>query len=229
MISKCGPYVRWHWAHKGRIKCDPWQEAETDWHRYWKDAFPIECQEVVHVDGTTKEKHIADVKTPGGMVVEFQHTPIAEEEARSRESFYRKMIWIVDAQHLAGWFRVGTAQDLASCRPMMYQIEWWGPSKLLDKWSRSAVHVYFDVEKSVGKFEDGKWWIPRGTVDPVGKRVLLRLLEFNAADRTGYIAPVQAEAVIEAVMTGGFSAIARVQGGRCWAISEGTSGGGWTH
>ena len=124
MIAKCGQYVRWHWAHKARITCDPWQESETDWHRYWKDAFPIACQEVVHVADRTHEKHIADVKTPGGMVVEVQHSPIGEDEARSRESFYGKMIWIVDARHLSRWFCLGMAHDLASCRPMMYQIEW---------------------------------------------------------------------------------------------------------
>lgn len=102
MVSKCGQYVRWHWAHQSRITCDPWQESETAWHRYWKDAFPIDCQEVVHIDNGTKEKHIADVKTPDGLVVEVQHSPIAETEARIRETFYRAMIWIVDTRHLAG-------------------------------------------------------------------------------------------------------------------------------
>ena len=207
MISKCGRYVRWHWAHKTRITCDPWQESETDWHRYWKDAFPIDCQEVVHIDCRTKEKHIADVKTPGGFVVEVQHSPIAEEEARIRESFYKEMIWIVDARHLAGWFFVGTAHDLASCCPMMYQIEWWGQSRLLDRWSKSPVHVYFDVMNSAKEYEDedGKLWLlPREMTVPVEKRVLWRLLEFDAANRMGYIAPVQAEVVIEAVMNGDF-------------------------
>ena len=32
MIPKCGRYVRWHWAHKRRIGCDPWHETETAWH-----------------------------------------------------------------------------------------------------------------------------------------------------------------------------------------------------
>ena len=126
MISKCGQYVRWHWAHKGRTSCDPWHESETDWHRYWKDAFPVEQQEVVHIDARTGEKHIADVKTPGGIVVEVQHSPIAEIEVQSREDFYRKMIWIIDARHLTGWFLVGMSYDLASYSPMTYQIEWWG-------------------------------------------------------------------------------------------------------
>lgn len=207
MISKCGQYVRWHWAHKTRITCDPWQESETDWHRYWKDAFPIDCQEVVYIDGRTREKHIADVKTPGGFVVEVQHSPIAEKEAQIRESFYREMIWIIDARHLDGWFFIGMAHDLASCCPMMYHIEWRGPSRLLDKWSKSTVHVYFDVMNSakVHEDEDGKlYFLPRETIVPVEKKVLWRLLDFDAFDRMGYVAPVQAGAIIEAVMNGDF-------------------------
>ena len=205
MISKCGQYVRWHWAHKTRTTCDPWHESETDWHRYWKDAFPVYCQEVVHTDGRTKEKHIADVKTPGGFVVEVQHSPIAEKEARIRENFYREMIWIVDARHLAGWFLLGTAHDLANCSPMIYRIEWRGPSRLLEKWSKSPVHVYFDVMNSGREHvdQDGKlWFLPPETIVLVEKRVLWRLLEFDASERLGYIAPVQAEAVVEAVMNG---------------------------
>ena len=205
MVSKCGNYVRWHWAHKSRKTCDAWQESETDWHRYWKDAFPIDCQEVVHNDVETGEKHIADVKTPSGIVVEVQHSPIAVNEVRSRENFYKEMIWIVDAQHLEGWFLVGMSYDLASCCPMMYHIKWRGSSKLLEKWSLSSVHVYFDVMNSAKEHEDEDgylWILPRETTVPVEKRVLWRLLDFDADDKIGYIAPVQAEAVIEAVMNG---------------------------
>ena len=206
MIAKCGQYVRWHWAHKARITCDSWQEPETDWHRYWKNAFPIDCQEVVHEDDRTREKHIADVKTPGGIVVEVQHSPIGEGEARSREGFYRNMIWIIDARHLVSWFYIGMAHDLADCCPMMYQIDWWGSSKLLEKWSKSGAHVYFDVMNSAAEYEDdGKLlFLPSESIVPVEERVLWRLLEFNAIDRTGYIAPVRADVVIEAVMDGDF-------------------------
>ena len=205
MIAKCGQYVRWHWAHKGRVACDPWQESETDWHRYWKNAFPVNCQEVVHVNEKTHEKHVADVKTPSGFVVEVQHSPIAEQEALSRERFYKNMIWIVDARYLAGWFYLGTSYELAGCSPMTYQIEWWGRSKLLEKWSKSGVHVYFDVMNSATEHEsdDGKLWsLPSKTIVPVEKRVLWRLLEFDVTESKGYIAPVQAGAVVEAVMKG---------------------------
>ena len=43
-------------------------------------------QEVVHVadDG---EKHIADVKTPSGLVIEFQHSYIAPDEIMAAKAF----------------------------------------------------------------------------------------------------------------------------------------------
>ena len=152
------------------------------------------------------------------LFVEVQHSPIAEEEARIRENFYKEMIWIVDARHLDGWFLVGTAYDLASCCPMMYQIEWWGRSKLLDNWSKSQVHVYFDVMNSANEYqEDDKLWLlPHETTVPVEKRVLWRLLEFDDVNRTGYIAPVQAEAVIEAVMNGDFPPLQKCEEEDAW-------------
>ena len=80
--------------------CDHWWENETQWHRDWKNCFPEEWQEVVHFaeDG---EKHIADVKTPSGLVIEFQHSAIKLEEIASREQFYKHMIWIVDGTRLS--------------------------------------------------------------------------------------------------------------------------------
>ena len=219
MIAKCGQYVRWHWAHKSRITCDPWKDSETAWHRYWKDAFPFDCQEVVHVDDTTHEKHIADVRTDAGFVVEVQHSPISETEARSRENFYTDMIWIVDARHLIGWFSLGMAHDLASCSPMMYRIRWWGSSRLLEKWSNSGTHVYFDVMNSATEYDgdDGKlWFLPPETAVPVEERVLWRLLEYDATDRTGYIAPVQARMAIEAVMSGEFPPLHECEEDDAW-------------
>jgi hypothetical protein len=50
-------------AHKGRLECDPWYE-ETEWHRSWKDRFPLGWQEQIAYDPVTGEKHIADVRTP---------------------------------------------------------------------------------------------------------------------------------------------------------------------
>lgn len=49
MVAKCGRVKVWHWAHKGQPSCDPWWELETQWHRSWKDHFPIDWQEVTHI------------------------------------------------------------------------------------------------------------------------------------------------------------------------------------
>jgi hypothetical protein len=96
MIAKCGEVRVWHWGHKGRLLCDPWWENETEWHRAWKDQFPTDWQEFVHraEDG---ERHIADVKTPDGWVIEFQHSHLDPEERRSRDAFYPNLVWVVDA------------------------------------------------------------------------------------------------------------------------------------
>jgi competence protein CoiA len=79
-LAKCGSKVIWHWAHAGRRHCDPWWQNETLWHRCWKSYFPEPWREVVHVDDETGEKHIADVKTAGGLVVEFQNSPMLPAE-----------------------------------------------------------------------------------------------------------------------------------------------------
>lgn len=48
-------------------------------------------------DTMSGEKHVADVRTARGMVIEFQNSAMSVEELRARESFYGRMIWIVNA------------------------------------------------------------------------------------------------------------------------------------
>lgn len=99
VISKCGSLRVWHWSHIGELQCDHWWEPETEWHRNWKACFPEDWREqVYHAD--SGERHIADVKAYGGMVLEFQHSPISPEERQSREAFYRQMVWVVDGLRL---------------------------------------------------------------------------------------------------------------------------------
>ncbi|WP_223825375.1 competence protein CoiA family protein [Halopseudomonas salina] len=54
--------------------------------------------EVVLFDEATGEKHIADLKTDRGMVIEIQHSAMPVEELKAREAFYKHMIWIVDGR-----------------------------------------------------------------------------------------------------------------------------------
>jgi hypothetical protein len=97
MDAKCGEQKRWHWAHHRTTNCDPWWENETPWHRRWKSYFPEDWREVLH-EAPSVEKHIADVKTPNGIVFEFQNSPMQTEELRSRENFYGQVIWVVNGE-----------------------------------------------------------------------------------------------------------------------------------
>lgn len=100
LIAKCGDLKVNHWAHKGIRNCDPWWENETEWHRAWKSNFSTDWQEVIMTDETTGEKHIADIRSEYGVVVEFQHSHIDPMERIKRETFYKKMLWVVDGTRL---------------------------------------------------------------------------------------------------------------------------------
>lgn len=100
VIPKCGGQRIHHWAHSHNRMCDTWWEPETDWHRNWKSNFPKEWQEDFLLDMKTKEKHIADIRTEAGLVIEFQHSHIKPEERLSREAFYKNLAWVVDGSRL---------------------------------------------------------------------------------------------------------------------------------
>lgn len=97
MLAKCGPRIMHHWAHLGRRNCDPWWENETEWHREWKNCFPLTCREISHTaeDG---EIHRVDIKTPTGIYIEVQHSSMTDAERVSREAFYKNLVWIVDGR-----------------------------------------------------------------------------------------------------------------------------------
>jgi len=100
VIAKCGKKKVNHWAHKGNRNCDQWKEAETEWHRSWKMNYPIEWQEVSLTNEKTGEKHIADIRTEHGLVIEFQHSYLDPLERTSREDFYKNMVWVADGTRL---------------------------------------------------------------------------------------------------------------------------------
>ena len=124
--------------------CDHWWENETQWHRDWKNCFPEEWQEVVHFaeDG---EKHIADVKTPSGLVIEFQHSAIKLEEIASREQFYKHMIWIVDGTRLSTDMRKLTKILDNNAFELEKQFAPEMEKNLPKNWIENTVTVYFDI------------------------------------------------------------------------------------
>ena len=74
-----------HWSHKSKKNCDSWHEAETDWHRMWKNYFPENWQEIIKYDQDTGEKHIVDVCTENGMYIRISAlTNQARRKAVSR-------------------------------------------------------------------------------------------------------------------------------------------------
>jgi len=95
LIGKCGDIYTWHWQHTNNRECDPWKEHETQWHRNWKSKFPEEQREIIIVK--ENEKHIADVRTSKGVVIEFQNSSISTDTIRIREQFYDNIIWVINA------------------------------------------------------------------------------------------------------------------------------------
>jgi hypothetical protein len=41
--------------------------------------------------------HRADVRSPDGLVIEFQHSSLSVDEIRERENHYGRMLWVFDA------------------------------------------------------------------------------------------------------------------------------------
>ena len=155
MVARCGEVRIKHWAHKGRIRCNPWWEPETEWHRAWKNQFPSEWQEIVHFS-ESGEKHIADVKTGEGWVLEFQHSYITPEERAAREDFYKTITWVVDGLRSAqsqNRFLKALERDAFTNRhfPELKAIS--SKVELLKTWVTSNCHVIFDFGG------DLLWWL----------------------------------------------------------------------
>ena len=138
VIAKCGEIVTWHWAHKAK-DCDPWSEPESEWHKNWKAKFPPRWQEC------TIGPHRADVITPIG-VIEFQHSFLSTEKVKERESFYRALIWVVDASDWA----LQRVKRRHRCRQIggwqrdfyVQRFQWSRPRKI---WIGASRPVYLDT------------------------------------------------------------------------------------
>jgi len=151
VIPKCGEIKMHHWAHKTSQNCDPWWEKETEWHRKWKDHFPEKFQEYLMFDSVTGEKHIADIRTDKGFVIEFQHSPIKPEEKEAREAFYKNMVWVVDASKYYEKFKQAIESKLLHHSKInknyFYIKEDYYDNKinfLPKSWLESSVPVLFD-------------------------------------------------------------------------------------
>ncbi|MEQ8401340.1 MAG: competence protein CoiA family protein [Roseibium album] len=164
VIAKCGSRKIWHWAHKAQRHCDHLWENETQWHRDWKNRFPSDWQEVAARDDQG-ELHIADVKTPKGLVVEFQHSYLKPEEARKRTQFYQPMFWVVDGtRRPTDQKQFKSAIEDGVKHPtndgVVHQL-WIFDARLLKEWVHLGVIVAFDFG------EDTVWLLRRIKSDSV--------------------------------------------------------------
>lgn len=178
-IAKCGKHVVWHWSHRSRSHCDRWWEAETAWHRDWKNRFPIDWQEIVLHDEATGEKHIADVRTCLGVVVEFQRSTIEPSEVAAREQFYRRMVWVVDGLRNDLDPRTFNVMRSGTDSNGFAGFAWHGRSKLFQRW-HTTTPVFMD-------FGDHGFW---------------RICHFDPAKKRGVALIVDRSAFAEALING---------------------------
>jgi competence protein CoiA len=121
LIAKCGEINIWHWAHKSLTDCEG--ASETAWHMEWKACFKPENVEIpIEKDSVRK---IADLVTDGGLIVEFQNSPISPDEIRLRESFYDNMIWVFNADDAYYNDRLETFINFGkSTKDVYYTFRW---------------------------------------------------------------------------------------------------------
>jgi hypothetical protein len=90
------------------------------------------------------------VKTPHGLVIEFQNSAIFEEERRTREETYRPMIWVVNGRRLERdrpqFFETLRLGTIRSVNPLRLSVA--VGKCMLRKWADSRVPVYFDFGES---------------------------------------------------------------------------------
>lgn len=145
----CGDEYVHHWKHDKKHTCDAWWEKETIWHRMWKDNFPKDWQEVVQFDGAG-EKHIADVKTESGWILEFQHSHIKPEERFSRDAFYPNLVWVLDGtrrkRDKPNFLRILDEFAITSDDPRFRAIIGQDDCKLIKEWHESDAFVFLDFQ-----------------------------------------------------------------------------------
>lgn len=199
VIAKCGTQRDWHWAHKGQRMCDPWWEPETPWHRAWKNYFPTEWQEVIQHDEASGEKHIADVRTAHGVVIEFQHSHLNPAERLAREKFHGNMVWVVDGKRLKRdrpRFLGGSHHYMPTPLPGVSAVHY--PEDMFPKdWLHSQVLVLFDFGIDSHDGQDSMLWgLFPGRVDgkalvgplPRSKFITLTLERPQILDAHGIVA-----------------------------------------
>lgn len=141
--AHCGRIVPPYWSHLAGADCDRWTEPMTAWHCEWQERFPWDCREVV------LPPHRADVRSPSGWVLEFQHSALSVDEIEERENFYGHMVWVFD---LTGFER-GDGRLVLDGNGG--QLLWNSPRV---SWLKAQKGVYLDTRWGVFRREAQEPW-----------------------------------------------------------------------
>lgn len=101
-------------------------------------------------DTKTNEKHIADICTDDDVVIEFQNSPIHADEVRSRNSFYKRIVWVVNGSNF-GLAKPYFFMDFRVRRDGSYlaDFSFWSRGKIISNWSKSTASVFLDFDEGV--------------------------------------------------------------------------------
>lgn len=134
VILKKGVEKAPHFAHKTKNSDCAYgndKDYKSEWHIHMQEIFPSETREVRFCDEETGVvKHIADIYLKeSNTVIEFQHSPISEEDFFNRTAFHlsagRRVVWVFD--EFQEGREVGTLD--AGCVTML------GPKAIMHAWN----------------------------------------------------------------------------------------------
>lgn len=103
VIQKKGDIMIWHFAHKSLADCVDYYDHKGEWHRAMQELFPEKNREVY--EKTFMYRHIFDILTDKGRIIEFQHSPISINDFQQRTHDYllrsifeetKRAIWVFD-------------------------------------------------------------------------------------------------------------------------------------
>lgn len=141
MVAKTGNVKIWHWAHKAaNPECG--LAGESEWHLTWKDRGLPGTQEVWHEDRCRR----ADVLSPAGIAVEFQHSSLPWDEVRARQADWgHRLVWMFDAR---------TAWRAGHIEPANGGVIWWSPvpRMVLSATAYGGCRTFLDLGDTVGVF-----------------------------------------------------------------------------
>ena len=108
------------------------------------------------------------MKTDQGWVLEFQHSYLKPEERRARDTFYSKLVWVVDGtrrkKDISQFSNVLKEGERISERPPLLRMKGFlDKCALLRDWADSHAPVFFDFGE-----EARLWWLLPNSPD--GKR-----------------------------------------------------------